>query len=156
MMKTTTRPEMSNTSRRVRHVAVRGLLPVLLAFLAMLMLSTACSKDSANSGNSTSTQLEEALASGKPTLAGFVGQVCACKNITPILEELATEYDGRCNVLVLDVADYKSLFGEYDVTLVPTQVYFDSSGAEAGRLVGSSTKEEMIDRLTGMGVAKSG
>jgi thioredoxin 1 len=151
IMRTITGPEKGKPSSRVRHVAVRRLLPVLLALLAILMLSTACSKDSANSGNSTSTPLEEALASGKPTLAGFVGQVCACKNITPILEELAVEYEGRCNVLVLDVADYKSLFSEYDITLVPTQVYFDSNGAEVERIVGASTKEEMIDRLTGMG-----
>ncbi len=151
-MRTVTRPEKSNTSSRVLHVTLRKLLPVLLALLAILMLSTACSKDSASSGNSTSTELEEALASGKPTLAGFVGQVCACKNITPTLEELAAEYEGRCNVLVLDVADYKSLFSQYDVTLVPTQVYFDSSGAEVERIVGSSTKEEMVERLTGMGV----
>jgi thioredoxin 1 len=151
-MRTVTRPEKSNTSSRVRRMALRKFLPVLLALLAMLMLSTACSKDGANSGNSTSTQLEEALASGKPTLAGFVGQVCACKNITPILEELAVEYEGRCNVLVLDVADYKSLFSQYDVTLVPTQVYFDSNGAEVERIVGSSTKEEMIERLAGIGV----
>jgi thioredoxin 1 len=133
-------------------MAVRKLLPVLLAILAILMLSTACSKDSANSGNSTSTPLDDALVSGKPTLAGFVGQVCACKNITPVLEELAAEYDGRCNVLVLDVADYKSLFGQYDITLVPTQVYFDSNGAEVERIVGSSTREEMVERMAGMGV----
>ena len=151
-MRTVTRPEKSNTSSRVRHVAVRRLLPVLLALLAILMLSTACSKDSANSGNSTSTQLEEALASGKPTLAGFVGQECACKNIKPILEELAGEYDGRCNVVTIDVSEHKDLASQYGIMLTPTQVYFDSSGAEVERIVGASTKEEMIDRLTGMGV----
>jgi len=118
-----------------------------VAVIVLLTVVSACSQSS-----TSGSVLDDALASGKPTLAGFVGQVCACKNITPILEELAVEYQGRCNILVLDVADYKSLFSQYDVTLVPTQVYFDSSGAEVERIVGSSTKEEMIDRLTGMGV----
>ena len=135
----------------MQHVAVRKLLPVLLSLLAMLMLSTACSNDSANSGNSTPTELGEALASGKPTLAGFVAPVCACNNITPTLDELAVEYEGQFNVLVLDYYDHKGLFAEYDITLVPTQVYFDSSGAEVERIVGYSTKEEMVSRLTGMG-----
>jgi len=128
---------------------------VLLATLLMALsaFSGACSNDSANSGNSTPAELEEALASGKPTLAGFVGQVCACKNITPILEELAVEYQERFNVLVLDYSEYKGLFTQYNVTLVPTQVYFDGSGAEVERIVGYSTKEEMINRLTGMGGA---
>jgi thioredoxin 1 len=128
---------------------------VLLATLLMALsaFTGACSKDSANSGDSASTPLDDALASSKPTLAGFVGQECACKNITPTLEELAVEYEGRCNVLVLDYSEYKGLFSQYDVTLVPTQVYFDSSGAEVERIVGYSTKEEMINRLTGMGAA---
>jgi thioredoxin 1 len=152
-MRPATKPEKSNTASRVQHVAVRKLLPVLLSLLAMLMLSTACSKDGANSGNSTSTPLDDAMASGKPTLAGFVGQVCACKNITPTLEELAVDYEGQFNVLVLDYYDHKGLFAEYDITLVPTQVYFDSNGVEVERIVGYSTKEEMVNRLTGMGGA---
>ena len=118
-----------------------------VAVIVLLTVVSACSQSS-----TSGSVLDDALASGKPTLAGFVGQVCACKNITPILEELAVEYQGRCNILVLDVADYKSLFSQYDVTLVPTQVFFDSSGAEVERIVGASTKDEMIDRLTGMGV----
>jgi thioredoxin 1 len=129
-------------------MALRRLLLCVFLLLATLTLSTACSENQV-----ADSRLDDALASGKPTLAGFVGQVCACKNITPILEELAAEYDGRCNVVVLDVADYKGLFSQYNVTLVPTQVYFDGSGAEVERIVGSSTKEEMVERLTGMGVA---
>ena len=150
-MRTVTRPEKGNIAGRVRRGVARKLFPALLAILAISMLPTACSKDGANSGNSTPTELEEALASGKPTLAGFVAPVCACKNITPTLEELAVDYEGRCNVLILDYYDYKGLFAQYDVTLVPTQVYFDSNGAEVERIVGYSTKEEMVDRLAGMG-----
>jgi len=136
-----------------RRRAYLILLTVLL--MASLAFTGACSENSASSDNSTPTQLgelEEALASGKPTLAGFVAPVCACKNITPTLEELAVDYEGRCNVLILDYYDYKGLFAQYDVTLVPTQVYFDSNGAEVERIVGYSTKEEMVNRLAGMGV----
>ena len=132
--------------KRVYFLLLATLLIALPAFVV------ACSGDSANSDNSTPTELGEALASGRPTLAGFVAPVCACKNITPTLEELAVEYEGRCNVLVLDYYDHKGLFAEYDITLVPTQVYFDSSGAEVERIVGYSTKEEMVNRLAGMGV----
>jgi thioredoxin-like negative regulator of GroEL len=114
------------------------------------MPSTACSKDSANSGNSTPTELEEALASGKPTLAGFVGDDC-CQTITPTLEELAVDYDGTYNILIIEAGEQKDLFNQYGITLTPTQVYFDSTGAEVERIWGRSTKEEMVDRLAGMG-----
>lgn len=140
-----------STFGSVRHLAVRRILLVLAALVAMLLLSPACSKESASSANAA--ELEEALASGKPTLAGFVSKVCACKNITPTLEELAAEYEGRCNVLIFYYSEYEGLFSQYNVTLVPTQVYFDSNGAEVERIVGVSTKEEMVNRLTGLGGA---
>jgi thioredoxin 1 len=153
IMRTVTRAEKGNTSGRVRRIAVSKLLPMLLALLAILMLPTACSKDTASSDNSTSIELEDALASGKPTLAGFVGKVCACKNITPTLEELAAEYEGKCNVLILEKDDNNELFSQYSIFLVPTQVYFDGSGTEVKRIVGASSKEEIVERLAGMGVA---
>ena len=140
----------SNTPKRVRHVAFRELLPVLLVFLAMLMLSTACSKDSANTDYSPPNELEQALTSGKPTLAGFVGDDC-CQTITPTLEELAVDYDGTYNILIIEAGEQKDLVSQYGITLTPTQVYFDSTGAEVERIVGRSTKEEMVNRLVGMG-----
>jgi len=131
--------------KRVYFLLLATLLIALPCFVV------ACSGDSANSDNSTPTELGEALASGRPTLAGFVAPVCACNNITPTLDDLAVEYEGQFNVLVLDYYDHKGLFAEYDITLVPTQVYFDSNGVEVERIVGYSTKEEMVNRLTGMG-----
>ncbi len=149
-MRGTNRLEKSNTPGRVQLVAVRKLLPVLLILLAILMLPTACSEDSANSDNSTPTPLDDALASGRPTLAGFVGDDC-CQTITPTLEELAVDYDGTYNILIFEAGGQKDLFNEYDITLTPTQVYFDSTGAEVERIVGRTSKEEMVNRLAGMG-----
>ena len=135
----------------VRRVALGKLFPALFILLAVLMLPTACSNDSASSGNSTPNELEEALASGKPTLAGFVGDDC-CQTITPTLEELAVDYDGTYNILIIEAGEQKDVFNQYEITLTPTQVYFDSTGAEVERIVGRSTKEEMVERLAGMGL----
>ena len=150
-MRTVAGRGMSNTANRVQLGAFIRLLPILLALLALVMLSTACSKDSANSDNSTPNELEEALASGKPTLAGFVGDDC-CQTITPTLEDLAVDYDGTYNILIIETGEHKDLFNQYEITLTPTQVYFDSTGAEVERIVGRSTKEEMVERLAGMGL----
>lgn len=143
----------SRRCSRARLGAFISLLPVLLALLALVMLSTACSEDSGNSDNSTPTELselEKALVNGKPTLAGFVGDDC-CQTITPTLEELAVDYDGTYNILIIEAGEHKDVFNQYEITLTPTQVYFDSTGAEVERIVGRSTKEEMVDRLAGMG-----
>jgi thiol-disulfide isomerase/thioredoxin len=145
------RPAKSNSCSRLRLHAFRKLVPVLVALLALLVLSTACSEDSANSDNSPPNELEQALASGRPTLAGFVGDDC-CQTITPTLEELAVDYDGTYNILIIETGEHRDLFNQYEITLTPTQVYFDSTGAEVERIVGRSTKEEMVERLAGMGV----
>src|SRR5690606_19051969 len=95
--------------------------------LAVLMLSTACSHGSASSGSPTSEELEEALANGRPTLAGFVGDDC-CQDIRPTLEVLVAEYDGTYNILIIEAGEQKGLFNRYGITLTPTQVYFDRNG----------------------------
>ena len=123
---------------------------MLPALLALVMLPTACSKDSVNSDNSPPNELEQALANGKPTLAGFVGDDC-CQTITPALQELAVDYDGTYNILIIEAGEQKDLVSQYGITLTPTQVYFDTTGAEVERIVGRSTKEEMVNRLVGMG-----
>jgi thiol-disulfide isomerase/thioredoxin len=128
-------------------MALRRLLLCVFLLLATLTLSTACSENQV-----TDSRLDDALASGKPTLAGFVGDDC-CQTITPTLEELAADYDGTYNILIIEAGEEKNLFNQYDITLTPTQVYFDNTGAEVERIVGRSTKEEMVERLTGMGVA---
>ncbi len=154
-MRPATKPEKSKASSRVQHVAGRKLLPVLLSLLAMLMLSAACSEDGTNSDNSTPTELgelEKALASGKPTLAGFVGDDC-CKDIRPQIEELAVDYEGVYNILIIEAGEQKDLFNQYRITLTPTQIYFDSAGQEVTRRVGYWPKEEMVNRLIGMGGA---
>ena len=143
-------PNRSVMSKSARHFVLRRMPAVLAVLLAVLMLSNACSQEGANSDNSTPTPLDDALASGKPTLAGFVGDDC-CQTITLTLEELAVDYGSTYNILIIEAGEQKDLFNQYGITLTPTQVYFDSTGAEVERIWGRSTKEEMVARLAGMG-----
>ena len=125
------------------------MLATLLA--AFAAVSVACSGDSANPDNPAPNELEQALESGRPTLVGFVGDDC-CQSITDTLEELAVDYEGTYGILIIEAGEQKDLFNQYEITLTPTEVYFDSTGAEVERIVGRSTREEMIERLAGMGV----
>ncbi len=48
--------------------------------------------------------LKEALSNGKPTLAEFGASTCIrCKQMKPILEQLATKYEGKLNVVIVEV-----------------------------------------------------
>ncbi len=120
-----------------------------MAILLMAIVAMAACSETTISDN----PLDEALASGMPTLAGFVGDECGCKDMRPTLEELASEFDGRCNIVIVSAIDHKDLARQYEIILTPTQVFFDSSGQETTRHIGYWSKEEIVDQLEELGVA---
>jgi len=99
----------------------------------------------------TSMSLEQALSSGKPTLADFGCATCApCIAMKPVLEELAVEYKDKLNVVIADVFEHRDLANQYGIMLIPTQIFFDSSGNEVTRHIGPWPKEEIIAQLQKM------
>ena len=101
----------------------------------------------------TSIPLEQALSSGLPTLAEFGRGICvSCKAMKPILEELATEYEGKLNVVIVEIDDHMDQAREYEIMAIPTQIIFDSSGKEAFRHVGFWAKEDIIAQLKQIGI----
>ena len=114
--------------------------------------------ETSQSGQTTSQDLisvplEQALDNGLPTLAEFGSSTCVpCKQMKPILERLAVEYEGRLNVVIIEVYEQRELTGEYGIMTIPTQIVFDSSGQEVTRHIGFWPREEIIAQLTTMGV----
>ena len=110
-------------------------------------------KEAAPAPDLASIPLEQALSSGKPTLAEFGWRTCIpCKQMKPILEELAVEYEGKLNVVIVEVYEQMELTRQYGIMVIPTQIVFDSSGSEITRHIGLWTKEEIIAQLKKMGV----
>ncbi|MFC1893279.1 thioredoxin family protein [Chloroflexota bacterium] len=100
-----------------------------------------------------SIPLEQALSSGLPTLAEFGRGICVpCKAMKPILEELATEYEGKLNVVIVEIDDHMDQTREYGIMAIPTQIFFDGSGQEITRHVGFYAKDEIIAQLKKMGI----
>jgi len=101
----------------------------------------------------TSSPLGQALASGKPTLAEFGSSTCIpCKQMKPILEELAVEYEGELNVVIVEVYEQRVLTQQYGIMAIPTQIVFDGDGREVTRHVGFWPKEEIITQLKNIGI----
>ena len=100
-----------------------------------------------------STPLGQALANGKPTLAEFGRGICIpCKAMKPILEELAREYEGRLNVIIVEVDDHMDQVRQYRIMAIPTQIVYNSGGNEVTRHVGLWPREEIITQLKKMGI----
>ncbi len=101
----------------------------------------------------TSITLKQALSNGKPTLAEFGRGCCIpCKQMKPILESLAVEYQDRLNVPIVSVDEYRDLTNYYKVMAIPTQIGFDSSGKEVFRHVGFWPKDQIIAQLSKLGM----
>ena len=127
----------------------------LIAMVALLAtaLATGCKSDPPAESGLTSMPLPQALASGKPTIAEFGRGTCIpCKEMKPILEDLAKEYEGRLNVVIISVDDYQALTNHFKINVIPTQVIFDSEGKEVGRHIGLWPEAEMVTKLKQMGV----
>ena len=132
---------------------------IALVLSLCLPLASGCQKTetwtpSESSGpDLASIPLEQALSSGQPTIAEFGRGICVpCKAMKPILEELAVEYEGKLNVVIVEIDDHMDQTREYEIMAIPTQIFFDSSGQEITRHVGFYTKEDIITQLEEMGI----
>jgi FKBP-type peptidyl-prolyl cis-trans isomerase 2 len=100
-----------------------------------------------------SIPLEQALSNGRPTLAEFGSSTCVpCKQMKPILKELAVDYQDKLNVVIVEVYEQRALTQQYGIMAIPTQIVFDSNGQEITRHVGFWAKEEIITQFKEMGV----
>jgi len=91
--------------------------------------------------------LDRVLASDKPVLVDFYTTWCPpCKQMAPIVAELAVEYEGRVVVGKVDVDENTRLGNEYEIKAIPTFIVFNE-GKAVGRVVGSATKERLAGIL---------
>lgn len=90
---------------------------------------------------------KEVLNSEKPVLVDFFADWCGpCKMMAPIVEELATELDGKAKVGKINVDENSDIAVEYNVMSIPTLIVF-KNGKEEKRLVGVRDKEELLRLL---------
>ena len=111
-------------------------------------------QSAASKPNLASISLAWALTSGKPTLAefGWKEDCVPCKMMEPLLEELALEYEGKVNVVILRVYEQLELARQYGIIAMPTQIFFDNNGKEIARHMGFWPKEKISAQLKGMGI----
>jgi thioredoxin 1 len=102
----------------------------------------------------TSDEFNKAVKSGKPLLVDFGANNCVpCRQIRPILKEIAKEQTGKAEILIIDVYKYKALAADYKIQVVPTLIFFDKSGKESYRHMGAWDKESIVKKLMELGAA---
>jgi thioredoxin 1 len=89
----------------------------------------------------------EVLESKLPVLVDFWGDHCAsCRQISPILRELAEHYDGRARIVKVHAAENPASAARYGVRAMPTVLVF-SRGAVVGQLVGARPRDAFVEAI---------
>ena len=102
----------------------------------------------ANVRTLTDATFDETIRSAdKPVLVDFTAEWCGpCKQIAPILEELADEQADRFSVVSIDVDANPQTTLRYEVMSMPTLILF-KDGEPARRLVGARGKHNLLEHF---------
>jgi thioredoxin 1 len=91
---------------------------------------------------------QQVLNSSNPVFVDFWAEWCGpCRSVSPVVEELSGEYDGKVDFVKVNVDENGELAQKYNVFSIPTLAIF-KNGEVVSQKVGASTKESyktMID-----------
>lgn len=69
-----------------------------------------------------------------------------CQMLTPVIEELASEFDGKAKVGKVNVDEEGGLASEYGIMSIPT-VFVFKNGEIVDQLIGGQSKEAYVEVL---------
>jgi thioredoxin 1 len=117
--------------------------PLILLFASMTALAHA----------DTAAQVNAALTSRQPALIEFGAETCSqCKRMKVVLDGIARRYQGRAHVVQVNVNRDQAVTRQFRIMVIPTLVFFDAQGKEAGRSYGFMDEVTVARKLHDLGV----
>jgi len=111
----------------------------------MLMGGNSMSDKIVNITNDTFEEI--VLKSDKPVVVDFWASWCGpCRMVTPIMEELAIDFDGKVQIAKVNVDDQGELAAQFRIMSIPTVLVF-KNGEVAEKIVGARAKEEFAELI---------
>lgn len=97
--------------------------------------------------NISDEQFDSVIADSTPVLVDFWAPWCGpCRQIAPVLDELAKEYDGRAKVVKINIDEHNATAAKFGVRGIPTLMVF-KNGEHLDTVVGGVPKSELVKVL---------
>ena len=95
----------------------------------------------------TDANFDELVNSGKPMVLDFWAEWCGpCRMVGPIVDELATEYEGKVIIGKIDVDNNDDVVSQFGISNIPTILFF-KDGVVVDKQVGAAPKATFVAKI---------
>ena len=95
----------------------------------------------------TDANFEELVNAGKPMVLDFWAEWCGpCRMVSPIIDELASEYEGKVTIGKMDVDNNNDVVAQFGIRNIPTVLFF-KDGKLVDKQVGAAQKSAFVAKI---------